>query len=147
MPVALSTSFTGWVALPLDNSNYNPDQSYTAPAPTDPAFEVRFLSRGQITELLQAMAYREETVNAWMDRALSAVRPHVVSTRNGASLEALVSGELEDLAGQIAAHSMLGYDEVKKSKLPRSSGRADSAKDANSASAATPSPAPQVPNP
>ena len=148
MPVALSTSFTGWVALPLDNSRLKPGEYYAVPAPTDPAFEVRFLSERDIRLLDQALATRDkETFGEWRARAEAALCSFIVATRNmGESksgtdaLADLLDGEINDLASQLVAHSKLGYDELKKSRLPRSSGQAVSVQDAPAASAATTSP-------
>ncbi len=148
MPVALSAKFTGWIALPLDNSNYKPD-TYTAPSPTDQSFEVRFLTARQFHELETALQSRDETILQMRDRLIPLFTLHIVGTRNmpdskngPAVLADLVEDELMELGYQILIHSRLGYLEAKKSKLPRSSGPVASAPDAGAASAATTSPAP-----
>jgi hypothetical protein len=144
MPVSLSTTFTGRVALPLDNSRLKAGDFFTVPAPIDPQFEVRFLSQKSWTELNAATAFRKETLDEHRTRIVAAIAPHVVALHNmpaGASLDDLVDGEIDDLADEILKNSKLGYDDAKKSKLPPSSGLADSAKDAGTASAATTSPA------
>lgn len=154
MPVALSTKFTGFVALPLDNSNLAAGEiAYRKPKDSDPVFEVRFISELQSREINSATLAREELMVTRRKRISELIAPHIVSTRNMGeaksgidALDLLTDGEVEDLASQIWLHSKLGYDEIKKSKLPPSSGPVASAQNA-AAGAATTSQAPSTPTP
>lgn len=139
MPLALSTKFTARVALPCDNSNLKEASRFAEPAPTDPQFEVRFLTPLQIGEISQALETRDkESFDEWRARAQAAIAPYIVATHNmsGGTLADLLDQEVEELAIQMILNSRLGYYLAKKYNLPRSSGAAASAASAAAENAA-----------
>lgn len=154
MPIALSSKFTTWASLPLDQDT--PEESRLA-------FQVRFLSSLAARELTAAVdGDPAHTWDQWRQRINAAIAGVLVAVKNATEasgvvpaafveqqsllgsgnvkvcpqLDSLLSdGELRDLGIAILDATRLGYQELKKSKSQRESGAAPSAENAKEAAA------------